>query len=55
MEFPCNTYLFSYKDRKNRQTDRRKYRRTGGQRDRQVNKLKHFLSAGGGDGYGVDG
>ena len=57
MEFPCNTYLFSYKDRKNRQTGRRKYRLTGGQTDRQVNKLKHFCRrvGGGGCGYGVDG
>ena len=57
MEFPCNSYLFSYTDRKNRQTDRRKDRQTGGQTDRQVNKLKHFCRRGGGGGYGygVDG
>ena len=56
MEFPCITYLFSYTDRKNRQTDRRKDRQTGGQTDRQVNKLKHFFVGGWGDcGYGVDG
>ena len=43
MEFPCNTYLFSYTDRKNRQTNRQRDRQTGGQTDRHVNKLKHFL------------
>ena len=54
VEFPCNTYLFSYTDRK---TDRF----TGGKTDRQVNKLKQFLifvgggGGGGGCGYGVDG
>ena len=50
MEFPCNTYLFSYKDRKNRQTDGRKYRLTGGQTDRKPNKLKHFCRRVGGGG-----
>ena len=67
VEFPCNTYLLSYTDRKNRQTDRWKDRQTGGKTDRQadrlVNKLKHifyFLYAGEGGGimdcgYGVDG
>ena len=46
MAFPCNSYLFSYTDRKKRQTDRRKDRQTGGQTDRQVNKLKHFCRRG---------
>ena len=48
MEFPCNSYLFSFTDRK---TDRL----TGGQTDRQVNKLRHFCRRGGGGGYEVDG
>ena len=56
MEFPWNTYLFSYTDRK---TDRL----TGGKTDRQaerqtdqhVNELKHFVGGWGDCGYGVDG
>ena len=54
MEFPCNTYLFSYTDRK---TDRLTGgRQTGGQTDQHVNKLKHFCRRGGGGGGGrVDG
>ena len=55
MEFPCNTYLFSYTDRINRQTDRRKDRQTGGQTDWQVNNSSIFCRRGGGVGYGVDG
>ena len=48
VEFPGNTYLYSYTNRK---TDRQ----TGGQTDEQVNKLKDFFGQGGGCGYGVDG
>ena len=58
MEFPCNTYLFSYKDRK-------KDRLTGGntdwQADRQIDRWINssiFVGVwrgGGGCGYGVDG
>ena len=52
VEFPCNTYLFSYTDEK---TDRL----IGGKTDRQVNKLKYFFfifwRRGGGGGYWVDG
>ena len=50
MEFPCNSHLFSYTDRKNRQTDRPKERQTGGKTDRQVNTLKHFCRRGVGGG-----
>ena len=56
MEFPCNTSLFSYTDRK---TDRLTGGKTDRQADRHVNKLKHFLiligGGGRGCGYGVDG
>ena len=54
VEFPCNTSLFSYTDRK---TDRLTGGKTDRQAGRQVNKLKHFLIGGGGRGcaYGVDG
>ena len=50
VEFPCNTDLFAYTDRK---TDRL----TGGKTDRLVNKLKQFLilvGGGGGGGGAVD-
>ena len=50
MEFPWNTYLFSYTDRK---TDRLTGRKTDRQTDKHVNKLKHFCRRGW--GYGVDG
>ena len=40
MEFPCNTYLFSYTNRK---TDKLTGAKTDRQTDRQVNNLKHFL------------
>ena len=50
MEFPCNTYLFSYTDRK---TDRLTGRKTDRQTDRQVNKLKHFLKASEGRGLWI--
>ena len=42
---------------KNRHTDRRKDRQTGGQTDQHVNKLKHFCrrEGGGGCGCGVGG
>ena len=40
VEFPCNTYLLSYTDRK---TDRLTGEKTDRQADRQVNKLKHYL------------
>ena len=58
VEFLCNTYLFSYTDRK---TDRFTGGKTDRQADRQVNKLKQFLifvgggGGGWGCGYGVDG
>ena len=57
VECPCNTYLFSYTDRK---TDRLTGEKTDRQADRQVNKLKHFFFCkrggdGRGCGYGVDG
>ena len=57
MEFPCNTYLLSYTDRKtDRLTGGKTDRQADRQTDRQVNKFKHFLQAGGGGcGYGVDG
>ena len=40
VDFPCNTYLLSYTDRK---TDRLTGGKTDRQADRQVNKLKHFF------------
>ena len=53
VEFPCNTYFFSYTDRK---TDRLTGRKTDRQAGRQVNKLNFFLlGGGGGGGYWVDG
>ena len=56
VEFPCNTYLFSYTDRK---TDRLTGGKTDRQADREVNKIKHFFyfcrREGGGFGYEVDG
>ena len=55
VEFPCNTSLFSYTDRK---TDRLTGGKPDRQADRRVNKLKHFFTliggAGRGCGYGVD-
>ena len=55
MEFPCNTYLLSYTDRK---ADRLTGGKTDRQADRQVNKLKRFfiifVGGGGGGGRGVD-
>ena len=49
MEFPCNTYLLSYTDRKtDRLTGGKTDRQADRQTDRQVNKFKHFLQAGGG-------
>ena len=50
MEFPCNTYLFSYTDRK---TDRLTGGKTDKQTERQVNKLKICLNAGGGRGLWI--
>ena len=40
VEFPCNTYLFSYTDRK---TDRLTGGKTDRKEGRQVNKLKIFF------------
>ena len=44
MEFPCNTYLFSYTDRK---TDRLR----GGKTDRQVINSSIFCRQGGGGAF----
>ena len=53
MEFPWNTYLFSYTARKSdRLTGGKTDRQTGGQTDEHVNKLKHFCRRGGGGGGG---
>ena len=40
VDFRCNTYLFSYTDRK---TDRLTDGKTDRQEERQVNNLKHFF------------
>ena len=50
MEFPCNTFLFSYTDRI---TDRLTGGKTDRQTNRQVNKLKHFCRQGGGGGLWI--
>ena len=66
-EFPGNTYLFSYTDRK--QADKRTYRRmlrhadrrrptdgkTDTQTDRHFSFYFLFFGVGGGCGYGIDG